>query len=233
MAFFNQPRSEPFLRLPAVVTAVIVALAGAHLFRTFLPPQIAGSILYNYAFIPARYDPAYLSAHGLNAGTPVDQAIPFVSYILLHANWEHLLVNCIWLLPFGAVVARRFGALLFLLFFLVCGIGGAAVHLALNWGSPAPVVGASAAISGLMAAAFRMMWAPPGQLAPIFSSRVLLWSGVWTLINVVAGLTGLGTGSSVQLVAWEAHLGGYFTGLLLAGPFDLLCQSLAARRAAS
>jgi membrane associated rhomboid family serine protease len=49
-----------------------------------------------------------------------------------------------------------------------------------------------------------------------------LWSAFWIIINVVAGLTGLGTGPGIQLVAWEAHIGGYFAGLLLAGPADWL-----------
>jgi membrane associated rhomboid family serine protease len=49
---------------------------------------------------------------------------------------------------------------------------------------------------------------------------VLLWSGVWILLNVVAGLTGFGTGPGVQLVAWQAHIGGYVAGLLLVQPFD-------------
>jgi membrane associated rhomboid family serine protease len=84
------------------------------------------------------------------------------------------------------------------------------------------VVGASAAISGLMGAAFRMMYVYDGALAPIFSRRILTWSAVWLGINVLAGLTGLGTGTTVQLIAWQAHIGGYVAGLLLAGPFALL-----------
>ena len=36
-----------------------------------------------------------------------------------------------------------------------------------------------------------------------------------------AGVTGFGTGAGVHLVAWQAHIGGYFAGLLLAGPFDI------------
>jgi membrane associated rhomboid family serine protease len=123
-------------------------------------------------------------------------------------------------------VARRYGWVLFLVFFMLCSIAGAGLHLALNWGSPAPVIGASAAISGLMAAAFRMIGGGPGMLsgeaplAPLWSPRILVWSAVWIAINIVAGLSGLGTGGEMQLVAWQAHLGGYFAGLLLATPFE-------------
>ncbi len=220
---------EPFLRLPGAVTALLLALIGAHAARALASQRLSDIVLRDYAFWPWHYDRAYLAAFHVNPPNVLDQAIPFVSYLFLHANWEHLAVNCIWLLPFGAIVARRFGAVPFLLFFLVCGIGGAVVHLAFNWGSMAPVVGASAAVAGLMAAAFRMMGMPPGALAPLLSPRILLWSGVWTLINIVAGMTGLGAGSEVRLIAWQAHLGGYFSGLFLAGPFQALSVLLGRR----
>ena len=58
-------------------------------------------------------------------GTVWERAIPFVSYMGLHASWTHLVINCLWLLAFGPVVARRFGSVLFLVFFLVCGVAGA------------------------------------------------------------------------------------------------------------
>ena len=219
---------QPFLRLPAAVTALVIVLIAAHLARMLAPPQVSSWILANFAFYPIGYDHVYLAARGLSAGTLIEQLVPFVSYSFLHANWQHLAINCVWLLPFGAVVARRWGAVSFILFFLLSGAGGAVAHLALNWGSPVPVIGASAAIAGCMAAAFRMMWTP-GKLAPLFSPRVMLWSGVWVLINIVAGLTGLGADGHVRLVAWQAHLGGYFTGLLLAGPFETLHLSFARR----
>ena len=98
-----------------------------------------------------------------------------------------------------------------------------------NWGSDIPVIGASGAISGLMAAALRMLpgqvpWAVPGQvpLAPIWSRPILVFSGVWAVINLIVGLTGLGMGGSEGLIAWQAHLGGFIAGMLLSGPFDSL-----------
>ena len=107
--------------------------------------------------------------------------MPFVSYMALHNDVTHLAVNSLWLLAFGPVVARRFGAGLFLLFFLICGVAGAATYLALNWGSPEPVIGASGAISGLMAAGLRLlptMRPSPGTepLLPALSRQVVMFS---------------------------------------------------------
>lgn len=229
MAFLRETsQDQPFLRAPAVVLGLIAVLIGAHAVRILAFARESDALFVTYGFVPARYSAHYLASHGVNPGSWIDQALPFVTYLFLHGSFTHVIVNSLWLLAFGPVVARRFGWLLFLPFFLVCGIAGAAAHLACAWGSPAPVIGASAAISGLMGAAFRMLPLPSEAgrpLAPIFSTRILLWSGFWVLVNVLAGVTGLGTGGEVQLVAWQAHLGGYIAGLLLAGPFDMLAGS--------
>ncbi|HEY1962769.1 MAG TPA: rhomboid family intramembrane serine protease [Rhizomicrobium sp.] len=211
------------MRIPVALTLLLAALIAAHALRVFGPAWLSNAILTNCALVPARYDPAWLAAHAVDAGSWIEQALPFVGYAFVHANWEHLGLNCIWLLPFGTAVARRLGPTLFLLLFLICAIAGAALHIAVYWGSESPVIGASAAVSGMMGAAFRMMLTEPGEaLAPLLSRRILIWSVVWLGMNLVAGVLGLGTDQRVQIVAWEAHMGGYFAGLLLIGPLDAL-----------
>ena len=239
MSFFQEPRSrrEPFLQAPWPVLFLIGLLATCYAAFVLAPAGLQGQILYRFAFIPADYAATVSPGAGQPAGL-LGRALPFISYIFLHGGLSHLVINCIWLLPFGSVVARRYHAGLFFLFFLVCGAAGAAVHLAFNWGSPLAVIGASGAISGLMGAAFRMM-VPPSvpqtggatALNPLFSRQILVWSAVWVGINILAGVTGLGTGTQVRLIAWQAHLGGYFAGLLLAGPFAAAAAALERRRA--
>jgi membrane associated rhomboid family serine protease len=186
-------------------------------------------MINQFAFIPARYSPAFLAAHNADPGGWLAQGVPFVSYMALHNDMTHLIINSLWLLAFGPIVARRFGGFLFLLFFLACGVAGALTHLAFNWGSLVPVIGASGAISGLMAAGLRLLpsqapWARGGaeEMAPIFSRQILAFTAIWMAINLVAGLTGLGVGGETGQIAWQAHLGGYLAGLFLAGPFDRL-----------
>jgi len=234
MAFFQEIRSrrEPVLRAPAVVLWLIAALVAAHVARVMAPQTVSNAVLVDYSFMPARYSHQFLAAHNLNPGSLFDQALPFIGYIFIHADFTHLAVNCLWLLAFGPVVARRYGAVSFLGFFLVCGIAAAAVHLACNWGSPDPVIGASGAISGLMAAGIRLLptLRRPGQdLARIRSPQVLIFSLFWIIVNLIAAKTGFGTAGDIHLVAWQAHLGGYFVGLFLAGPFDAL-KGLMARK---
>ena len=229
MAFLQSaPPRQPIFRAPAVVLWLIGLLVALHLARVWRPAE-ADALVYEYGLYPLRYSRSFLESHMANPGTLWERIVPFLSYIGLHGSWTHLIINCLWLLAFGPIVARRFGNLLFLLFFLTCGVAAALCYLALNWGSPVPVVGASGAISGLMAAAIRML---PGQapwvtqseapLAPLVSRQILVFSAIWTAINVITAMTGLGMGGESGLIAWQAHLGGFLAGLLLCGPFDRL-----------
>ena len=230
---FLQPHTprQPIFRAPLVVLLLIAGLVAAHVARTWVSPEQSLAWINRFAFIPARYSPAFLSQHGIDPGSLFDRAVPFLGYMALHNDYTHLAINCLWLLAFGPIVARRFGAMLFLLFFIVCGVAAAATHLAFNWGSLEPVIGASGAISGLMATGMRLLptqrppWAaagPPADAAmlPVWSRQVLMFSLVWVALNIVAGLTGLGMGGEVGLIAWQAHLGGFAAGLLLSGLFD-------------
>jgi membrane associated rhomboid family serine protease len=232
MAFFQSGDShEPAIRAPAVVLWLIALLAAVYAPRFFLSDQQWAGILFDFGFVPARYASDFLAARNLDPGTPLEQAAPFFSYMFLHASIGHLLINSLWLLAFGPVVARRFGPAFFLLFYFLCGVAAVLAHLVCNWESLGPVIGASGAISGLMAAAIRMLRLPgafsfsgDAPLAPILSRPVVTFTLVWVVMNAVAGLIGFGPDSGPHLIAWQAHMGGYFAGLLLAGPFDRFAQ---------
>jgi membrane associated rhomboid family serine protease len=228
MAFFHSTDSrEPAIRAPAVVLWLIALLAAAYVPRFFMNDGQWARVLFDFGFVPARYAYEYLAARHLDPGTPLEQAAPFFTYMFLHASIGHLVINSLWLLAFGPVVARRFGALLFLLFYALCGVAAVLAHLAFNWESLGPVIGASGAVSGLMAAAIRMLRLPgalsfsgEAPLAPLLSRPVLSFTLIWVVLNAVVGLIGLGPDAGPHLIAWQAHMGGYFAGLLLAAPFD-------------
>ena len=238
MAFLQSaPPRQPFFRAPPVVLWLIGGLAALHVARISVPANQQDAILYQFGLYPGRYSQAFLQSYSqtflhsrvVDPGSVWERAIPFVSYVGLHATWTHLVINSLWLLAFGPIVARRFGNMLFLLFFLICGVLAAVTYLAFNWGGALPVVGASGAISGLMAAGLRMLpgqtpWAVPGEtpLAPLFSRQLLIFTAIWVAINLLTGITGLGTGGESGLIAWQAHLGGFVADLLLCGPFDRL-----------
>ena len=228
MAFLapNPPR-QPIFQVPAVAPLLIAILAAAHLARVMASPQQSAEWIVRFAFIPARYDGAYLAANHIDPGSLWERAIPFVTYMGLHNDLTHLAINSLWLLAFAPVVARRYGTVLFLAFFVICGVAGALTHLALNWGAPDPVIGASGAISGLMAAGLRLLptlrpGTDSGAPLPILSRPFLTFALVWMAMNALVGITGLGMGGETALIAWQAHLGGFIAGMLLSVPFDRL-----------
>jgi membrane associated rhomboid family serine protease len=230
---FLQPQTprQPIFQAPAIVLWLIGTLAGAHGLRLLLSQARSQDLIYAYGLVPARYSRTFLESHMADPGTMPERVIPFVSYMGLHSDWTHLVINCLWLLAFGPIVARRWGGALFLVFFIMCGVAGAGAYMALNWGSAVPVVGASGAISGLMAAAIRMMpgsaapWitvAGEPKLAPLFSRQIMMFTAVWAVINFLAAMIDLGGGGERGLIAWQAHLGGFIAGLVTAGIFDAL-----------
>jgi len=233
MAFFQDPRPsrEPFLNAPATIFWLIGALVAAHVVRVMLPAPWPEYLLFEFAFIPARYSEAALATSGIPAPGFVEQVVPFISYMFLHGDYVHLSVNSLWLLAFGPIVAKRVKTARFLLFFLFCGIVAALTHLVVYFGAVEQVVGASGAVSGLMGAAIRIFYGrllygrsmPQGEtppLAPVFSRPILGFTIVWLIANFVAGVTGLGLTDTTASVAWVAHLGGYFAGLFAITFFD-------------
>ena len=184
MAFLQSaPPRQPIFRAPAVVLWLIGFLTALHLVRITRPGDQPDNIIYAFGLYPIRYSRAYLESRMANPGSLWERAVPFVSYMGVHASWTHLIINSLWLLAFGPIVARRWGSTLFLAFFIVCGVIGAVTYLLLNWASPLPVIGASGAISGLMAAAFRMLpgqapWAAQSEapLAPLLSRQILVFT---------------------------------------------------------
>ncbi len=54
----------------------------------------------------------------------------------------------------------------------------------------------------------------------IFVRSAVIFVGVWLGLNFIVGYVGIGTGANINRIAWEAHLGGFLSGLLLFGLFD-------------
>jgi membrane associated rhomboid family serine protease len=224
--------SEPVFNVPRSVAGVAALLTGVQIVRGFLPDELDLTLLLALAFIPARYSGAALELPG-GYFTAVTS---FVTYMVVHAGWVHLVVNLMWMLAFGSAVARRMGDLGFLIFSVLCGIAGAFTHLVFHFGDMAPVVGASAAISGQMAGALRFIFKAkrqPGQRTPDFlaaplmslgqtlsDKRILAFLVFWIALNAYFGLSAVRIAGEGGSIAWEAHIGGFLCGLLVFGAFD-------------
>ena len=163
-----------------------------------------------------------------------------LTYAFLHGSWTHVLLNSVWLVAFGPPIARRFGSGRFLLFMAVTAIFSALAHWASASMDFSPLIGASGADSGLMGAATRFMFQPGAPLGPfaplgqpaiesipaaslrgvIADRRAMIFLAIWLVTNFIFGAGAQTFGFSDMPVAWVAHLGGFFSGLLLFPLFD-------------
>jgi membrane associated rhomboid family serine protease len=226
------PTSEPILNVPRAVVVAAGVMIAIQVVRSLLPDEIDVTVLLSLAFIPARYSGAAAELPGgyLTAVTS------FVTYMVVHGGWMHLLVNVLWMVAFGTAVARRIGARGFYEFSILCGLAGALTHLVFHWGEMGPMVGASAAISGQMAGALRFIFSArrgPGERTPDFVNapltslgdtlrdpRIMGFLVFWVVINAYFGLTAVSFAGTEGAIAWEAHIGGFLCGLLIFGFFD-------------
>ncbi|MGL5164592.1 MAG: rhomboid family intramembrane serine protease [Afipia sp.] len=232
----ESPR-EPILTIPVGMTALLIIMAGIHAVRALLPLATDQEVIWTFGFVPARYDASVLA--GKFPGGVGAEIWTFLTYAFLHADITHIAFNMLWMLPFGSAVARRFGTSRFFAFFAVTAIAGAFAHLVTHQHEVAPMIGASAAVSGMMAAAIRFAFqhgsflsfrrgdAEAAARVPALSlvrslknSSVLGFLAVWFGLNIITGLGAIAIGASAQSIAWQAHIGGFIAGLVLFSLFD-------------
>ncbi len=231
---------EPIFNVPLVVMATVGVLVLVHAFRMFvLTDEQDVNFLLTFAFIPARFG-SDAGAVGAFPGGFAADLWTFFTYAFIHADLMHLGLNLAWLVPFATALARRLGSWRYLVFMLVMAAIGALAHLITHLGELEPMIGASAAISGAMAAAMRFVFQPDGPVAhwrdrsdagyripaaslaaTLRDPRFLLFLGVWLGLNALFGFGTISFGTEAgQAIAWQAHVGGFFAGLLLFDAFD-------------
>lgn len=229
-----RPASQPAFNLPSVVVWLAGIMIGIYLLQAFILSTAWNNwIIVYFAFWPIRYSAEYFATGLAPGGLAVDIWTP-VTYAFLHGGTTHLLFNMLWMAIFGSAVARRFGVARFLLLSAVCAVGGAVAHLLTHPGEQAPMIGASAAISGHMAAALRFVFQASGPLGIIRRSdraaymvpaeslavaltnrTVVAFMAVWFGVNFIFGIGSTALPGGGASIAWQAHIGGFLTGLIL------------------
>jgi len=177
----------------------------------------AQEFVTTFGLVPARL----LDHLGLS------QLLTVVTSMFLHGGWAHIFGNMLALYIFGDNVEDRMGHGRYLLFYMLCGIAAAAVHIAFNQDSAVPTIGASGAISGVLAAYLLLFpRARVISLVPVFFLPLLMeipaviYLGVWFLSQLLNGvLTVVASAEAFGGVAYWAHIGGFAAGLLLVRPF--------------
>jgi membrane associated rhomboid family serine protease len=191
-------------RLFPIVTYALIAL---NVFVFLLELAGGDSFIYTWSFIPARF-----------LSSPIDGLITLFTAMFLHAGWLHLGGNMLYLLIFGDNVEDLFGHFKFLVFYVLCGLAAAFAQYTVSMTSQYPTLGASGAIAGVLAAYLILF---PGRrvrvllAAWIVNLPALLVIGAWIVIQLVSGLGTLSGAANTDGVAYMAHIGGFFAGLVL------------------
>ena len=237
----HDPARQPIFNVPAVVVAIAAVLALIHAGRMYLLSAEDNTwLLIALSFIPARY----AGFAGEIPGGDSAAVTSFVTHMLVHADALHLAINTAWLVAFGAVLSKRMGAIRFLAFSICGGIAGAVAFLVAHPGLLVPVIGASGAVAAMMGGVMRFLFTAidrrqgyllRGNPAAIermslkqslTDRRIVLSTIVFVALNVLA-IAGIGQMGTASAIAWEAHLGGYFFGLLAFALFDIAPQKFA------
>jgi len=218
---------EPIVNAPTIVLVLIAILVIVHTIRDWLPFEQNAQWLTYLAFVPARI----LDADAGWARQIFPGYSSLLSHAFLHADWLHLMLNSAWLLAFGTFVARRSSAIGFLCLFAVSSIAGGMFFFLMHIGEAVWLVGASGGISGLMGAAFRLIFVAndfggiavlreyPNAVPRLPLRLTLAHRGtmvavaLWLGINLVLGL-GLASVFQSGEIAWEAHMGGFIFGFM-------------------
>jgi len=200
------------------VTVALIALNVAvyAIFQTgwFIP--LADEDVTAFALIPAKLmaSTGGGTAFFATGAFPMPERLTLVTYMFLHGGWIHLIGNMLFLWVFGDNIEDAMGHLRFIMFYVMCGIFAALLHAYMMPQSELPLIGASGAVAGVIAAYLILhprvkVWVLALWRIPIKITAA--WAlGIWILAQFVSLLF-----ESEEAVAWWAHVGGLVAGAVL------------------
>ena len=153
--------------------------------------------------------------------TPLPVYFNFLSSMFMHGDVMHIAGNMLFLWIFGDNLENLLGHIRFAAFYIVCGFAAAVAQILMDAGSVIPMLGASGAISGVLGG-YVLLFPQRRVRAVIFNFLTtvpaIVAVGIWIGYQLLLGfLTPSGTGG----VAYAAHIGGFFAGLLLIKVFAM------------
>jgi membrane associated rhomboid family serine protease len=190
------------------------------LLESSLGPKALHQFIWQYAFIPSKLG---FTGRSMVARAPADflqKIFTMVTSQFLHAGWLHLLSNMIVLLFLGKKLEERIGPLKFLAFYLASGMAGNIVYATFHLSSHEPVLGASGAVAGVLAASLLcnpngIVWLPG---LPIFLT-VWMFAPLWFISELLNAIHEQHVRSTAGGVAYLVHVGGFLFGLVAATTF--------------
>jgi len=215
----QQSRSFPFVNIGIIL--LNFAMFGVEL-------VVGDPVVNGWSLIPKEIVTGHDIVGMVNVGGQMIQLYPapvgnvyltLLTSMFMHGGWLHILGNMLYLYVFGDNVENNFGHLKYLIFYLLCGFGADFAQIAIGGGdSVVPNLGASGAIAGVLAAYLVLFPAarirglvPLGPLAFLANLPAAVVIGFWILIQIFDVFSVGEQGG----VAYGAHIGGFFLGLVL------------------
>lgn len=170
------------------------------------------AVVASFAVIPGELFGQLVQAPLQTVSVP--ENLTLLSYMFFHGDLLHLAGNMIFLWVFGDNVEDSMGHLRFLAFYLLCGIFAGLTHAWITPDSGVPLIGASGAVAGVIAAYLMLhprvqVWVLVFKVLPMQVSAAIVL-GVWIITQIAMVLM-----PEVGPVAWWAHIGGLIAGAVL------------------
>jgi membrane associated rhomboid family serine protease len=183
------------------------------------------SFLWELASIESGYE-QFVTDWGFVPGrflqNPAGDAVTLLTSMFLHGGWMHIGGNMLFLWIFGDNVEDALGHVRYVIFYVICGVVAAGAQMMVGPDSMVPMVGASGAIAGVLAAyvslyprARVLVMLPIFVFISFFEFPAWLVILEWFALQLLSGLGALALPSTGGGVAFFAHIGGFVCGLLL------------------
>ena len=202
------------IRFQWVTVGLIAANVAAFAWQNAAAGQATAA---SFALIPSELFQVSIfggPARGPYDALPVPEGYTLLTYMFLHGDILHLLSNMLFLWVFGDNVEDAMGHVKYLIFYLVCGVVGGLAHAAVLPASKLPLIGASGAVAGVIAAYLIlhprvMVWVLAFRFIPLRISAAWVL-GVWVVTQLFMVIL-----NQADQVAWWAHIGGMVAGAIL------------------
>jgi len=205
-----------------VTVSLIVLNCGAYLWEMVQLNSGNGSVVAHFLMVPA------LVMAAIHSGDPTllkDAIVSVFGAMFMHGGLMHILGNMVFLFTFGKAVENRMGKATYLGFYLLAGIAAAAAQIGSSPDSMVPMLGASGAIAGVLGA-YLILWPKAditGYIFPVFVVRIrAYWFLIaWFVMQLLPIFSSSGSTSGGGVAYW-AHVGGFITGIIVAGIIRLV-----------
>jgi membrane associated rhomboid family serine protease len=193
-------------------TIIAINVAVFLLFGAFQGDAFRSTMAEGFGLVPQEFLKALsVPVHH----RPVPELTTAFTSLFVHGGWMHLIGNMLFMWVFADNVEDAFGYLGFACFYLICGLLGGLAHVFMMPHSDQPLIGASSAVSGVLAA--YVVLYPKARVWILLFMRIplplpALWVlGGWFLIQVF----GVAAALPGEDVAFWAHIGGFGAGLVI------------------